>query len=349
MKRLILAMLLIVLFILSCSSCTKTNHSDTESGTISENQNEALMFVSDYFPIQDNVKLSYEGDDNEFAGFTVDVEFTTNSMIQQRICNGATETVNVLELTDGKLIRRFWQGETYYRMNFLDRSENPEILLMEPLQNGTSWTLTDGRIRSISEVSAQVVTPSGTYTAIEVTTFDPQKPDEKSQDYYASSVGLVKTVYSFGETPDEQISASLEKIENEAVMTQMVKFYYPDPMTDGLIFQVKTVSFHTNDPTRKVLEDAYKNNAPWPVLSAAAEINSLYLNQDGMVYIDLNPAFITGMNAGSGYEGLILQSIANTFGNYYGAQRVILTVAGEPYASGHIMMEKGQYLEVVPD
>jgi hypothetical protein len=302
--------------------------------------------VTDYFPIQENVKLIYEGDGNEFAGYTVINDYTTESLIQQRINNGATEKVMVLQLSAGKLIRCFSQGETYYRLNFLDRSENPEVLLMEPLQQGTSWTLSDGRIRTITDVSAQVSTPSGSYTAIEVSTIDPQKPIEKTRDYYARSVGLVKSIYSYGQNPEEIITASLKKIEHDAELTQMVKFFYPDPETDELIFQEKPVIFHTNDSTQEVLEEAYKNDAVSPVLSPAAHINSLYLNSDGLVYLDMNQVFSSEMNAGSGYEGLILQSIANTFGNYFGAQRVVLTVTGEPYRSGHIVMKKGDYLEV---
>ena len=46
------------------------------------------------------------------------------------------------------------------------------------------------------------------------------------------------------------------------------------------------------------------------------------------------------MNAGSGGENLILQSIVNTFGNYYGVEKVCLTVDNKPYESGHIVLEK---------
>ena len=45
------------------------------------------------------------------------------------------------------------------------------------------------------------------------------------------------------------------------------------------------------------------------------------------------------MNAGAGGENLILQSIVNTFGNYYG-EKVYLTVDNKPYESGHIVLEK---------
>jgi hypothetical protein len=65
-----------------------------------------------------------------------------------------------------------------------------------------------------------------------------------------------------------------------------------------------------------------------------------------MVYIDLNRAFVNEMNAGAGYEALILQSVANTFGQYYGVDRVLLTIDAELYESGHIALKKGEYLKV---
>ena len=48
------------------------------------------------------------------------------------------------------------------------------------------------------------------------------------------------------------------------------------------------------------------------------------------------------MNAGSSFEALILQSLTNTLGNYYGVQEVYITIDGGPYESGHIIIEEGE-------
>jgi len=65
----------------------------------------------------------------------------------------------------------------------------------------------------------------------------------------------------------------------------------------------------------------------------------LSLNEDeNIVCIDLNTAFLTEMNAGSEYESMILQSIANTFGQYYDSNKVILTIDNQLYSSGHILL-----------
>ena len=74
----------------------------------------------------------------------------------------------------------------------------------------------------------------------------------------------------------------------------------------------------------------------------------MYLNQDNNLYIDLNEAFLTEMNVGSGMEEAILQSIVNTFGHYYGVEKVSLTIDNKLYSSGHISMEKGEFFNVTP-
>ena len=94
--------------------------------------------------------------------------------------------------------------------------------------------------------------------------------------------------------------------------------------------------------------EAYKElpKEAGPVLTKNTKVNYLYLNDDGMVYIDLSSDFIKEMNAGAGYEGMILQSLVNTFGDYYGANKVMLTIEGKPYESGHVVLEKFEPLEV---
>lgn len=349
MKSLLLAVLIVILLLFSSGcSWTKSNENgksdtDGDSGSAEE---DAMFLIEDYFPIKDNIRTLYEGQGNEFATYDVYNEYTSGSIVQQRINNGGTEKIEVLQVKDGKLVKNFSQAETYYRQNFLEMENQPEILLMEPLVVGTTWILDDASVRTITSISADIATPSGNYQAIEVTTENPNDPSEKTVHYYARDVGLVKTVFRYGENKEAEISSSLKEIQENAAMTQTINFYYPNPDEDTISYLSKKINFHTNDVTRKVLEAAYKENAPATVFSPNTRINSLYLNDDGMVYLDLSGDFITEMNAGAGYESMMLQCIANTFGNYYNVQKVILTIDNEPYSSGHIFLEKGEYLEV---
>ncbi|MEL7655413.1 MAG: GerMN domain-containing protein [Bacillota bacterium] len=302
--------------------------------------------IADYFPIEDNTKYVYEGMGNEFASFNAFVDYTSENKAQQMIDNGGSALARVYEIKDGKLIRTFSKGEVYYRENFLDQNDMEEILLMEPLKEGTTWTIPGGYKRTITDTSKEVETPMGTYTAIEVTT---EQEDGRNTDYYAKDIGLVKTSYRSG---DMEVSSTLKSIEKNAARVQSVNFYYPDVQDDKISYISKDITYQTNDSTSQLLEDAYKqavNETYGVVLSTGAAIKSLTLDNENKVRIDLNNTFVSEMNAGSGYESMILQCIANTFGQYYNSGEVILTVEGKPNESGHFKMEEGQSIPVKYD
>lgn len=303
--------------------------------------------AADYFPIRPNVRYVYQGEGNEYASYDLYLDYTTDTKVQQRINNGGTELVQVIEVADGKVTRLFRQEEVYYRENFLNKTDGAqEVLLMEPIQAGTSWTLSDGSVRRITGVAVPVDTPSGSYSAVCVETAG---TNGTTTDYYAKDVGLVKTVTA---GDGYEVSSSLSEIQENAPLTQSIRFYYPNINDDKLYFKDREISFSTNDITRKVLEAAYREQIPGQpgrVFSEHTRINSYYLNRDGMAYLDLSADFLTEMNAGAGYESMILQCIANTFGSYCGADKVILTIDNSLYASGHIALEKGEALHVQTD
>ncbi|HEX3033114.1 MAG TPA: GerMN domain-containing protein [Bacillota bacterium] len=345
MKRfLTLAFLLLSLvFLVSCGSSGTKTDPDTDKKGNTSGATQSLR-IEDFFPFEENIHYTYEGIGNEYAAYSVYVDYHSGSRLQQRVNNGGTEAAKVLELKDGKLIQVFSRGEVYFRENLLQaQGTAPEILLMEPLVKGTSWTLKDGRTRTITDLAADVTTPSGNYKAIQV---DTQGPNDQITDYYARNVGLVKTVFSSGGT---EVSSSLATVEKDVPFVQGVSFYYPNVNDNKLTEVVRNISFRTNDITGQKLEAAYKEPGPantGKVFSANTTINRVYLNTNFVVSLDLNRAFLTEMNAGSGYEAMILQSLANTFGRYYGVDKVSLTIDNKPYESGHILLKPGEYLQV---
>jgi len=134
-----------------------------------------------------------------------------------------------------------------------------------------------------------------------------------------------------------------------SMLVQTARLFYPNINDNKYYYIDKEISFRTNDITRLILQEEYKNtvvNQAGAVFSKNTTINSLYKGSDDMVYIDLNKMFLTEMNAGAGYEEMILQSIANTFGYYYALEKVILTIDGGLYESGHISKAKGEYIGV---
>lgn len=312
-------------------------------GNVEQEEPETLN-IQDFFPLDGNARYVYEGIGNEYASYEVFTDYASLDKIQQRVDNGGTVMAQVFQVKDGKVTRLLSKGETYYRENFLDvSSQSEEILLMEPLEKGTSWILEDGRKREIASIDAMVSIPLGTYEAIEVVTTG---ENGTTRDYYSEGTGLVKTVFEYD---GSEVSSSLKEIENNATRTQLIQFYFPNVDLGKIFIKNKEVPFKTNDITSQVLEEAYKSSIVsnvGEVFTTNTKINKLFLNEDEQVEIDLNSAFLSEMNAGAQYESMILQSIANTFGNYYGVDDVILTIDGKPYSSGHIEFKEGESIRV---
>ena len=355
-KRIAIAGIMGLLLSLTVLSGCGSNQDNPPSGTTNgeqqqgqqQNQEQTTQEfkLADFLAYQENTKYYYEGHGNEYASYTTYVDYLKEDKVQLRTNNGGTEMVRVLGVIDGKLVQLLAQGETYYREDLTQSKRldpNGEVLLMEPLTKGTTWTLADSRKRTITNVGMELETPSGTYKVIEVTT---EGKDSSFIEYYAPKVGLVQTV--FRGTEGFEVDSVLSKLEKNSPLVQTVKVYYPN-IDDGKIHTTKLqVSFNTNDITKLVFEKEFKNEAAkhGRLIGENVKIKSLYLNQDGRVYVDFTKNLVAEMNAGAGYEAMILQSIVNTLGDYYEASEVYLTLEGEPYVSGHVEMKKGEFFKV---
>jgi len=304
------------------------------------------LTVEMLYPFEADTYRMYEGKGNEYAGYDVYVDFMQSDRIQIRENNGGTEIVRVLEKKDGMLKEVIFEPETYYKENFLTKEANTDrILLMEPIEVGTTWK-NDNETNTITALDKEVVTPYGTYAAVEVTRVTKNENDEYTNiDYYAEDMGLIQSL-NIGD--GYEVSSSLQKVEKNTVQKKVVNFYYPNAMDERIFLYRKEIGFTTNDIPRILIIEAYKElpKEAAPVLTPNTKVNYLYLNQDGMVYVDLSKDFMNEMNAGAGYESLILQSLANTFGDYYGTSKVMLTIDGETYESGHILLREFEPLEV---
>lgn len=307
--------------------------------------------IEDYYPFLSNQKYIYSGRGNEYASYNVVTDYfdKKSNRVQTRSNNGGTEVVKVMEIKDGKLSIVLSREESYYRDNLLqsvDPKNKKEIVLMEPLVKGTQWTLSDNRKRYISDTEVEITTDIKTYKALEVTT---EGGEHTVKDYYAPGVGLVKTIFS---QDNAEVISTLQEIKKDNPHGILIDFYYPN--ADGKIYvKGKTVNFNTNDISRLKIQEAMREDPPKENLSSLishnTKINTLYLGKDHIAYIDFSKEFIDEMNAGASFESLILQSVTNTIGKYYGVQKVYLTIEGKPYESGHILLKKGEVLRVNMD
>lgn len=298
--------------------------------------------IEDYYPFLENTKYVYEGEGNEFAFMTTYVDYIEDNRIQTRTDNGGTEIVKVLEIKDGQLLELLNRGETYFRENFTDEEyTGGRILLKEPLKEGNSWTNDSGATSTITNVSKEIVTKMGNFEALEVTTEGKQG---KTIDYYANGTGLIKTV-NIGE--GYEVSSTISEIIEDQPFIQSITLYYPD--VDGITIHAVDVqiSFNTNEEPKDIIEKNVKDLSVYEILGPNTKINDLYFNeQENSVHIDLSKEFVTEMNAGSGFEAMILQCLTNTLGTYYQVEEVYITIDGGPYESGHIIIEKGEAYKV---
>lgn len=346
-KYMFIIMLLLLLTILTACSGKKPDTKDESTGVVETEETTSTHTLAEYFPYQEDTLMIYAGEGNEYASYQSYTDYISDNRMQTRTNNGGSEIVRVYELNDGKLTLLLSKGECYYREDFTKADyTSGEILIQEPLEIGTKWQLTDDATRYISGIDVSVETTLGTYQTIEVTT---DYAASKIIDYYAPGVGLVKTISTSNEATDSPVTSTLQTITKGTALKQNINFYYPDADLNNMYYISKEVSFFTNDITRLVFADVYKqlpSTNTVSVLTEGALIQSLYLNKEGIACIDMSDTFVSEMNAGSGVEALILECLTSTIGVYYGVEKVNLTVDNLPYSSGHILMKTGEYFTV---
>lgn len=315
---------------------------ETENQQKNEQKNEPVVSgysIKDYVGIKANEKYNYAGENSEYAEYVRYVDYIDGNKYQIRTNNSATETVTVIELKDNELKMVFRRGVCDYRENFLKKPETEnETLLKSPIAKGTEWTLSDGSKRHISSIDAVVSTSIGELKCVEVTTENIS--GQKDLQYYAPNLGLVKEVKDAG---NMNIISTLESIHKDAKLTQVIRFYYPDGNAEYMHYEDVSISFATNDITRLILQNKFRE---YNILKSEVLINSLYLNDDGMLYLDVTKNFVPEMANGTAGEYFAIYDLVNTLGRYYGVDSVYMTLDGDNYESGHIVKYKGESFSV---
>lgn len=338
MKKAIVVLLsIMMLFLAAC------NNPETPGN---EDNDQEISTVEDYFPFIENVHYQYNGYGNEYAEYETYVDFINDGAMQTRTVNPGTESVSVYVIEDGVLKRVYNQGEVYYRYDYTDARKTEEILIKGPIEVGTSWKLDDGSNRSITSVDATVEVPYGTFKALEVTTTG---KDSVTKQYYASGIGLIKQEFISNNDTSEAISSQLASVEENVPYKQSVKFYYPDFNNNRLVYVEKQIQFNTNDDITDVfaeqLQKVPENSGLTPLISEDTTVRSIKFDPDtSVVTVDFSKEFISDMNAGSSLEVMILDSVADTFGNYFQTNKVAITIEGGAYESGHMYFKKGEYM-----
>lgn len=300
--------------------------------------------IKNYFPIRQNIKYVYEASSDDLL-YEVTPDYTSEGMIQLRITGNEGVTVSVIKVNDKKATGRIMMQENLLRENLLNsaklhnQDDMEDVLLMEPLATGTEWTVSGNHQRKITNTDSIVETDIGTYDAIEVTT---ESVNYKKVDYYTKGIGLIKSVIT---SEDKTTTIVITEIIENFSFTENIEFYYPDFNKMKILYKVQNVEFKTNDLTETVIAEAYKKALPKEnsVLTKETGINRIFWDAGGTLCIDLNKAFIDNAKEKAIHEGMVLQSIANTFGRFFNTEQVYFTVDDENYASDHIDLSQGTF------
>lgn len=310
------------------------SESTSEESDSSSSEEAPALAVSDYFPMIEGYQAVFEGDGNEFAGFTRVYDFIEDDFLTMRTATGGTTTQEVVAITEDKAEVLVSRPETYshealtYDM-ITQMGEPTRVLIEGPIEVGHTWE-SDGRQRKITGIDVPVETTPGQYDTLEVTEYN---EDSVRREYYAPDVGLV---YAEDESTDPEaayhVTQELSQLSFEG-WGEDVTFYYPSG--EGTFEQSnETVPMTTNDPMALKFTQLFQggNSTDQQLMTKSVEINTV--NVDGqasgegkIVYVDFNENIHELADDPEGKAKLDAMMV--TILNYYNADYIQPSIKGD--------------------
>ena len=144
---------------------------------------------------------------------------------------------------------------------------------------------------------------------------------------------------------DSNQSDKYDTNNSNEITTDDANIYYYDVVTDKIVYINKTIEIKD-----KALVNELKKNPSEEIASALnsdISLNSAKVDSENdTIKLDFSSNFVEAQNLGSGPESSTLTAICNTFGDYFNVSKVIITLDGKPYTSGHISMKDGDTFKV---
>ncbi|WAW14902.1 GerMN domain-containing protein [Peptostreptococcus equinus] len=164
----------------------------------------------------------------------------------------------------------------------------------------------------------------------ESTNKDSKKDEEKSSSDIDTSSATKKEDNAYKENKEDTKSISKK--------TSII-YYTIDKNAENLIEKRMSVDeVSVGNITRAMIKEG--------VLQKGTDVNKAKVKDiDGIrtLVVDMNSKFINP-NQGSGTESLMLRAFANSMIKSFHVKQVKLTVDGEPYSGGHIILNDNQFL-----
>lgn len=152
------------------------------------------------------------------------------------------------------------------------------------------------------------------------------------------------TIESNKTNSTEKENTTTSKIEQKDA-----RLFFYDGVTDKIVYKDTKIEVKEKAVVTALVNSLKKSliQGVDPLLSEDVAVKSAKVdNDEKTLYVDFKSKIIDPQKVGSGPESGILKSLVNTLGYYYKVDKVILTINGEPYESGHIIMKKGEAFKV---
>lgn len=203
--RRILIFFVLSLFLFSgCASPTPTpNPTPVPPG-----DDKPKVSITEYLPLKEGNKWSYEGIGNEFASYTQEVTHEKKNKYQVVVYSG-TVTANRYEVTEDSILHTYKEHEYYDDKSILDSPDNLDATLLKlPFEVGADW-VSEENSYEIFSINSTVQVPAGTFTDCLVVKITYKDSGNSSFQYYKKGVGMVKSEYVLDN--DEKIQSLLKE------------------------------------------------------------------------------------------------------------------------------------------
>lgn len=307
--------------------------------------------ISNFMPMYENSKYEYVSDDDSALNYYVLNTFIKDNKVQRKFYANYAITDYVLEYSDDKVTLVYSDLNDYFFRDFTGKEPNYEaVILQKPFKLGSKWEPESGAQAEITGMDVDVTVPFGSFKAMEVTT-KYEASGYELKEYYVNEIGLVKSIQQKEGEPT--LTTSLKDFQKDYTNKIDLTVYYPNIDDYSLIEYPKTLEIKTNTDGLVEFEKLLKSDIDGQggkIISDSTKILDIQtvIEQNGNDYtkyviMNLSKEYQSEMNAGSGFESSLIQSLVDTVCNFTSATKLQLLIDGQPYASGHIEMGPDEF------
>lgn len=153
--------------------------------------------IDQYMPMLVGYIWEYEGEGNEYASYTLRVEYQEGNRFQLTRDNGGTVIADIYEVRKDSLVHVYQAGESYDHTNLLNKENNLEdVLIKLPIQVGNKW-VSEENSYEIIDTKANITVPYGTFKDC-ILIKRTYKDGGEDYLHYKDGIGLVQSEFRSG-------------------------------------------------------------------------------------------------------------------------------------------------------